>query len=206
MELQFQRVRDVKAPQYGTSGSAGIDFFVPNDFMPKRLWPGTDVNIPSGIKCKIPHGYALIAFNKSGVALKGLQVGACVVDEDYQGELHLHVYNRSENTILIEPGDKLVQFVLVPVLYAKLVEVSEIKWDASERGTGAFGSTNNFAYFNKPINECTDKELIDFYAAFRNGADPTNIFDCRDYEEFKAEVPKRSKEFQDTIAKIDEIL
>ena len=203
MELQFQRVRDVKAPQRGTSGSAGIDFFVPDDFENKRLWPGDDINIPSGIKCKIPHGYALIAFNKSGVALKGLQVGACVVDEDYQGEVHLHVYNRTNETVLITPGDKLVQFVLVPVLYADLKEVDEIEWSASERGTGAFGSTNNFANFDKPIKECTDQELVDFYVAFRNGADPANIFDCKDYEEFKAEIPKRSKDFQDTVAEIE---
>lgn len=206
MDFKFQRVRSVKAPQYGTSSSAGIDFFVPNDATPVQLWPGDDFNVPSGIKCKIPHGYALIAFNKSGVALKGLQVGACVVDEDYQGEVHLHVYNRTQEKIMVKPGDKLIQFILVPVLYAKLIEVEELDFGASERGTGAFGSTNNFAYFDKPIEECTDQELIDFWVGFCNMADPANLFDCKDYEEFKAEVPKRSKDFQDKIAEIDAVL
>lgn len=65
---------------------------------------------------------------------------------------------------------------------------------------------NNFAYFNKPIGECSDKELIDFYVAFCNGADPDNEQDQKDYKEFKQEVPKRNKEFQDTIAKIDSVL
>ena len=64
----------------------------------------------------------------------------------------------------------------------------------------------NFAYFKKPINECSDKELVDFYVAFCNGADPDNKQDQKDYEEFKAEVPKRSKEFQDIIIEIDSVL
>lgn len=206
MDFKFQRVRDVKAPQRGTSRSAGIDFFVPNDFQNKQLLPGDAVNIPSGIKCKIPEGYALIAFNKSGVALKGLQVGACVVDEDYQGEVHLHVYNRTKENIMIKPGEKLVQFALVPVLYANIVEVEDLEFGESERGIGAFGSTNNFAYFDKPISECTDQELIDFYVAFCNGADPNSTRDQKDYSDFKAEVPNRSKAFQDTIAEIDAVL
>lgn len=65
---------------------------------------------------------------------------------------------------------------------------------------------NNFAYFNKPINECSDKELVDFYVAFCNGADPDNEQDQKDYKEFKAEVPKRDKKFQDIIAEIDSVL
>lgn len=64
----------------------------------------------------------------------------------------------------------------------------------------------NFAYFNKPISECSDKELVDFYVAFCNGADPGNEQDQKDYDEFKAEVPKRNREFQDIIAKIDSVL
>lgn len=66
--------------------------------------------------------------------------------------------------------------------------------------------TTNFAYFNKPIGECSDKELIDFYVAFCNGADPNDPQDQKDYECFKAETLKRSKEFQDKIAEIDSIL
>lgn len=64
----------------------------------------------------------------------------------------------------------------------------------------------NFAYFKKPIGQCTDKELIGFYIAFCNDADPNDEQDQKDYKEFKAEIPKRSKKFQDIIAKIDSIL
>lgn len=65
---------------------------------------------------------------------------------------------------------------------------------------------DNFAYFEKPIGECSDQELIDFYVAFCTGADPNSEQDQKDYKKFKAEVPKRNKEFQDTIIKIDSIL
>lgn len=65
---------------------------------------------------------------------------------------------------------------------------------------------NNFAYFEKSIDKCSNQELIDFYVAFCNGADPNSERDQKNYKEFKAEVPKRGKEFQDVITEIDSIL
>ena len=92
--MKIAKVRNVKTPTRGTVGSAGIDFYIPNDY-PANLCtvnPGERFFIPSGIKANVPEGYALIAMNKSGVALKkSLMVGACVVDSDYQGEIHLHL-------------------------------------------------------------------------------------------------------------------
>ena len=87
---------------------------------------------------------ALIAFNKSGVALKkNLFVGACVVDEDYQGEIHLHVVNVGTQSITIEGGEKLVQLVLLPVFYDTIEELKQEEWfsTTTERGAGGFGST-----------------------------------------------------------------
>jgi dUTP pyrophosphatase len=144
--MKILKTRDVKTPTRGTAQSAGLDFYVPNDF------PGThylatsqSLNIPSGIKANVPEGYALIVMNKSGVALKkGLQVGACVIDEDYQGEIHLHVTNVGDEVAEIKPGEKLVQMLLIPVLYAEVEEVhkEEDLFDAeTERGAGGFGST-----------------------------------------------------------------
>ena len=101
--------------------------------------------IPSGIKANVPKGYALIAFNKSGVATKkGLYIGACVVDEDYQGEIHLHLTNVGDKDVSIAKDDKIAQFILIPVYYAIPVEVPvENLYEAeSERGAGGFGSTD----------------------------------------------------------------
>jgi dUTP pyrophosphatase len=141
--MLIKKIRDVKTPTRGTDKSAGIDFFVPNDQESTKLFPGESALIPSGIKAQVPEGYALIAFNKSGVATKHrLSVGACVVDEDYEGEIHLHVYNTSNNKVVeIEPGMKLTQFVLTPVNYQNVEEVNEFPERQSQRGSGGFGST-----------------------------------------------------------------
>lgn len=145
--LRFSKVREVKTPTRGTPGSAGIDFFVPSDFnkgYTTKVPPGAACNIPSGIKANVPDGYALVAFNKSGVALKkNLMIGACVVDSDYQGEIHLHVINAGVHDASINSGEKLVQFLLLPVNHCGLEELpeSELFDEQTERGSGAFGST-----------------------------------------------------------------
>lgn len=97
--MKITKIREVKTPTRGTECSAGLDLYVPKGFT-ARLTSGTDILVPSGIKVEVPHGYALIAMNRSSVATstdamrragltpkantpKGtLVVGACVVDED----------------------------------------------------------------------------------------------------------------------------
>ena len=129
--LKMTKVRPVRDPVYSSDGAAGIDFFVPEDFKGHMLVPGNDVLIPSGIKVNIPKGMCLLAVNKSGVASteqaklhanmkikdtpQGLIVGACLIDCDYQGEIHLHLINYSAKNIYIGPNDKLVQFVYKPL-------------------------------------------------------------------------------------------
>jgi dUTP pyrophosphatase len=143
--MKIAIVRDVKTPNRGTKKSAGIDFYVPNDFPGNHFLASTqDVRIKSGIYAKVPKGFALIVMNKSGQATKkGLQVGACVIDEDYQNEIEIHVRNISSDIVEIEPGEKLVQMLLVPVSYQGISIVSEINKlfpETSERN-GGFGST-----------------------------------------------------------------
>lgn len=162
--MKFCKVRDVKSPERGTGKAAGIDFFVPNGgtiVVP----PHSDVLIPSGIKMEIPEGYMLMAADKSGVVTSGpacisacrvpkkeafdspIVVGAKIVDEDYQGEIHIHLINTSrDKSVAIKPGMKIVQFILVPVSYEGLEEVTEAELfsRSSERGDGALGSTGSY--------------------------------------------------------------
>jgi dUTP pyrophosphatase len=146
--MKFLKNRDVKSPTRGTSKSAGIDLYIPNDYESKTLFPGESVLIPAGLKANIPENHAFIAFNKSGVSTKKhLVVGACVIDEDYQGEIHIHIFNHSnKESVNIEPGEKIIQCVLVPVKYdsIEMVDTEEDLWngEVTERGTGGFGSTN----------------------------------------------------------------
>lgn len=141
--MKVSKIKDVKTPTRGTSKSAGIDFFIPTDFEDSIVPPNGAIRIGSGIRAEVPKNYALIAFNKSGVALSGLQIGACVVDEDYQGEINLHLFNVSDKPITLTSGQKLAQFILIPMFYdtVELVEDEVLHTEVTERGNGAFGST-----------------------------------------------------------------
>ena len=143
--MKFCKVRDVKSPTRANPGDAGIDVFVPNDFPGVRLKHGESVLIPSGIKVDVPYGFALVFFNKSGVASKQkLDVMACVVDHAYQAEVHLNVINNGHAPTIIEPGAKLIQGILLPIDLSSPVEASESDmWQSTigERGAGGFGST-----------------------------------------------------------------
>jgi dUTPase len=154
-------------------GSDAVDFFVPeynqqflddlikknphkeyydcgisphNDSMTITLAPHGRINIPSGIRVIIGDpNTCLLAVNKSGVAAnKGLIVGACLVDHDYQLEIHLNVINTSDDSVQIKTGDKLVQFMHIPVLHTVFQEVCSEDFDKlkpdTER-TGGFGSS-----------------------------------------------------------------
>ena len=160
--MKYCKVRDVKSPERGTLGSAGIDFFVPNDFVPTCIWPQHDLLIPSGIKINIPHGFMLLGVDKSGVVTSAeacnkigrkpkvgsfnssIIIGAKLIDEDYQGEIHIHIINVGKETICIRPGMKIAQFVLIPVAYESLEETTEFLLfsEKTSRGEGGFGSTD----------------------------------------------------------------
>jgi dUTP pyrophosphatase len=144
--MKFLKIKEVKSPNRGTSNSAGIDLFVPESFKAVDLEPGESVLIPSGLKVNVPEGFALVCMNKSGIATKkSLIVGACVIDEDYQGEIHIHLINAGTQGTSIFPGDKIIQVVLVPVSYAnvEIVSTEDELWEGkvTDRGEGGFGST-----------------------------------------------------------------
>lgn len=167
--MQIAKVRNVKTPVRGTTKSAGIDFFIPEDFSGQMLDPREDILIPSGICALIPDGYMLMAADKSGVSpsrvakmecetemkitgqdttlSSALIVGAKIIDEDYPGEIHIHIINVGKEPVWLERGQKIVQFILVPVCYADICEASPevvraaVKAKNSERIEG-FSSTN----------------------------------------------------------------
>lgn len=140
----YTKIRDVKDPARGTPDSAGLDFFIPNDVSEITIPAGCSINIPSGIKMIVPSGFAGIFFNKSGVGVKGVLVGAQVIDSDYRGEVHLNVHNVSANPVVFKPGQKLVQLLIMPVVIQSPTEIDNETFDSkapTQRGTGGFGST-----------------------------------------------------------------
>lgn len=113
-----------------------------------EILPGGKVLIPSGIKANLPHGIYLKAENKSGISSKrGLIFGASVVDEDYQGEIHICLINPTNTSAKIVAGEKIIQFL--PCFSPNMNEVVEYNDEEtlfentkSERGSDGFGSTD----------------------------------------------------------------
>lgn len=145
--LIYSKIKDVKDPVRAHSTDAGVDLFVPNDFTPVTLKIGESALIQSGIRFKLPKNTAGVFFNKSSIAKKGLIVGAQLIDEQYTGQVHIHLVKVTGDPVTINPGDKIAQMVVVPVLYNKLVQYTEEQYNNimsdSERKDKCFGSTGS---------------------------------------------------------------
>lgn len=142
--LLFTKTKEVKSPIRAHATDAGIDFFIPEDFGEVTLKPGEDVLIDAGVKVIVPEGYALIFKEKSGVATKKkLTIGASVVDSDYRGNVHLHLFNNGNEDQVISSGEKITQGLVVPISLCELEEISEEEYsmDKTERAEGGFGSS-----------------------------------------------------------------
>jgi len=144
---------DVQSPVRETKYSAGIDFFIPddwNDGVQYTIRPQEKIVIPMKICIDMIgsglENYMLKFENKSGIAVKkGLVVGACVIDADYQGELMVHVYNASNEPTAIFPGGKIIQGIITEVIYASPSQyhIDDLFTTQSDRGAGRFGSTGD---------------------------------------------------------------
>jgi len=143
--------RNVYPPVRENPSDAGLDLrWTPSEISEQiyKIDPGESVLVPTGCKFAIPHGYMLEIKNKSGIAHKRqLLVGACVVDSGYEGEVFVNLHNIGKETQYLEPGDKVAQAVVVPVVHARFVASASpdiYEWcpiTISNRGTGALGST-----------------------------------------------------------------
>jgi dUTP pyrophosphatase len=129
-------------PEYATAASAGMDLRAMLE-APLTLEPGATTLISSGLAIHIADpGLAAIVLPRSGLGHKhGIVLGNLVglIDADYQGPLMMSVWNRSQAAFTIQPGDRLAQLVLVPIVRATLNLVDEFV--ASDRGAGGFGHT-----------------------------------------------------------------
>jgi dUTP pyrophosphatase len=111
------------------------------------LLPGSKILIPSGIHVNLPTNVFLNAENKSGIASKrGLVRGACLIDNDYQGQIHINLLNPTCYNVKIKPGEKIVQFVpyFKPMMNTVIEYTSKeelYKNTESIRGEGGFGSS-----------------------------------------------------------------
>ena len=129
-------------PHYATDGSAGMDMRAMLD-EPLVIAPGETHLIPSGLAIHIGDPkLAAVLLPRSGLGhKKGIVLGNLVglIDSDYQGQIFISCWNRSEDTFTVQVGERIAQMVFIPVVQAELEIVSE--FEDSSRGAGGFGHT-----------------------------------------------------------------
>ena len=142
IKILDERLREAM-PAYATPGSAGLDLRACLG-EPLTLAPNAWQLVPTGMAVYLadPH-YAAMILPRSGMGHKhGIVLGNLVglIDSDYQGQLMVSAWNRTDVAFTIEPMERIAQLVIVPVIQASFTVVNEFA-DVSQRATGGYGST-----------------------------------------------------------------
>ena len=142
IKLKIRRLENnIEMPFYATEGAAGMDLTAgisaPMEFKPfeRRL-------VPTGIIIELPASYEAQVRPRSGLSIKfGMTLVNCVgtIDEDYRGEVCVPMINLSNETYIINPGERIAQMIISSVQKAEIVEIKELT--ATARASGGFGST-----------------------------------------------------------------
>ena len=147
--FRFIKVREVVSPNRANPNDAGLDFYVPTDLYPEDIHDKNEFD-SNGIKGLLePPASMLMTANKSGIATKkGLIFTAEIVDSPYVGEIHIGIYNTSQEIQVIEAGQKLVQFIHVPIYITEPEEIQQEEFYTESqmwgsRGDKGFGSSQN---------------------------------------------------------------
>ena len=157
MDVKIKRIGNGKLPEYKTEGSAGADCYARIDY-PIALAPGKVTTIPLGFAVELPEGYEMQIRGRSGLARKNnVEVfnSPGTIDSDYRGEVSAILFNNSDEKFIINPGDRIAQAIIAPVIKANWNEVEELS--ETERGSGGFGSTG-----------VSEKKIEKFYEPFKN--------------------------------------
>ena len=145
MQVKFKKLDPAAVlPTYGSAGAAGADLYALPTMQPLTIQPGQTVFVHTGLAAAIPDGYAGLVFARSGLASKrGLapanKVG--VIDSDYRGEWMIALHNHDSLPRTVQPGERVAQLVIVPVLTPEIIETDSL--DETARGAGGFGSTGS---------------------------------------------------------------
>lgn len=133
---------DFPLPEYATPGSAGVDMRACLD-EPLVLEPGQTELIPTGMAIHVDDpGLAAVLLPRSGLGHKhGVVLGNLtgLIDSDYQGQVFISCWNRGNAAFTIEPGERIAQMVILPVVQVRFDVVES--FEESERGAGGFGSS-----------------------------------------------------------------
>ena len=146
MKLQIKPLSDkigdsIPLPYYATVGAAALDLHACID-EPAVLPAGGEALIPTGIAAAIPEGCVGVLAVRSSMGVRhgvAMSNGIGVIDSDYRGPLRVALHNFRDTEYVVEPGDRIAQLLILPVLRPEVEVVSELSETA--RGAGGFGST-----------------------------------------------------------------
>ena len=150
MIIEYATIHDnVYPPIRANPSDAGLDIcYSPNDPQPIEIRSNSTAVLSTGLRFGVPHGYMLEVKNRSSVAAKKqLLVGACVIDSGYDGEVFINLHNVGSESKTINPGDKIAQIVMIPVVHFKAYHrhdgsLYSYPISMSDRGSGSLGSTD----------------------------------------------------------------
>ena len=147
MELKIKPLspkigKEIPAPYYATPGSAAMDLHACID-QAVVVPAGGRAVIPTGLAIALPSAdYVALVYARSGLGIKhGIAPANCVgvIDSDYRGEIKVGLQNSGSEDYTVQPGDRIAQLMIAPVIQARLTLVDEL--DDTQRGGGGFGST-----------------------------------------------------------------
>lgn len=135
--LQVQLAHpDARVPKRMSNGAAGYDLCSVEDVV---IAPRGIGKVNTGICIRVPEGTYGRVGPRSGLAIKGIDVGAGIIDRDYTGLVQVILYNHSDNEFKMVKGDRVAQLVIEAIQTPMVMVVSSL--DATERGASGFGST-----------------------------------------------------------------
>lgn len=141
-KVKIKKLNDLaKVPVHGSEAAAGYDLYAATNF-PVFVHPHETVKVGTGLSMQIPQGYWGAIYARSGLATKmGLRPANCVgvIDSDYRGEVIVAVHNDFPDPQVINLGERIAQFILIPQIGVEFEEVESL--EETDRGEGGFGST-----------------------------------------------------------------
>lgn len=132
---------DAVVPRYMTAHAAGVDLHAVLD-EPLPLPVGQRTLVPTGLAMELPDGFEGQVRPRSGLALKkgiALVNSPGTIDADYRGEVGIIMINHGQETVVIEPGERIAQLIIAPVTRVEFTEVVDL--EETDRGAGGFGHT-----------------------------------------------------------------